>query len=150
MAGVLRNGLLLSFGGLGEIERENKLLARIEVSGNAQQMEIWPQPATIATFLAATCNNKKNPSRNIGLLSRNKVIWQPATNSFWQLATNSKILSISATNEKKCGNKYPLEIPQYAPKIGRPFSRKKIEKIFYAFALSYFCVLMHMQANPVG
>ena len=36
----------------------------------------------------------------IGLLSRKGGIWQPATNSFWQLATNRKIMSISATFEK--------------------------------------------------
>ena len=32
-------------------------LARIEVSSNTQQMEIWSQRATIATFFTATCNN---------------------------------------------------------------------------------------------
>ncbi len=31
---------------------------------------------------------------------KKRVIWQPATNSFWQLVTNRKIMSISATIEK--------------------------------------------------
>ena len=51
----------------------------------------------------------------VGNLCGKRVIWQPATNSFWQLATNSEILSISATIGKKCGNIYPVEIPQYVP-----------------------------------
>ena len=32
-------------------------LGGIEVSGNAQHLEIWPQRATFAAFLAATRNN---------------------------------------------------------------------------------------------
>ncbi len=59
----------------------------IEVSGNAQQIEIWPQLATIACFWPQLATI--------------------TTNSFWQLATNSKIMLISATIGKKMWQQIP-------------------------------------------
>ena len=51
---------------------------------NTQQLwDFWLQHATIKNILVATRNKR--------------VIWQPATNSFLQLATKSEMMSISAT-----------------------------------------------------
>ena len=87
---------------------------------NLQQIEkSQPQHATISfggKFMRQISSNlafwlSVQLSVQLSVLPRKRVIWQPATNSFWQLATNSEILSISATNEKNVApdtfSKYP-------------------------------------------